>query len=217
MTKEQVISAIARTGIVPVVRAASPDEARRAIDALCEGGIDTVEVTLTVPGAFELIADLAAAAADVLIGAGTVLTADDAHRSIDAGARFVVSPATSFEVIEYCRARSVVVIPGTLTPTEIVTALAAGADAVKVFPVGAMGGADYIRSLRAPLPDVKVMATGGVTVETAGEYLRAGAFAVGLGSDLVDLNAIRSGSPQKLTETARRALGLAAEARSQNV
>ena len=213
MTKEETISRISRTGVLPVVRAGSADHARGAIDAICEGGIDTVEITLTIPNAVALIAQLTRELPDVLIGAGTVMSADDARRCIDAGATFIISPATVPEVIRVCVANETLVMPGVLTPTEIATALDLGVYVVKVFPVSAVGGADYIRSLRAPFPDLNVVPTGGITVHTAGEYITAGAIAVGLGSDLVDLSAIREGRASDVTAAARRVLNMIVEAR----
>ncbi|HMU33540.1 MAG TPA: bifunctional 4-hydroxy-2-oxoglutarate aldolase/2-dehydro-3-deoxy-phosphogluconate aldolase [Pyrinomonadaceae bacterium] len=213
MTKEETISRISRTGVLPVVRAGSADHARGAIDAICEGGIDTVEITLTIPNAVALIAQLTRELPDVLIGAGTVMSADDARRCIDAGATFIISPATVPEVIRVCAENETLVMPGVLTPTEIARALDLGVDVVKVFPVSAVGGADYIRSLRAPFPDLNVVPTGGITVHTAGEYITAGAIAVGLGSDLVDLSAIREGRASDVTAAARRVLNMIVEAR----
>ncbi|KXK06978.1 MAG: 2-dehydro-3-deoxyphosphogluconate aldolase [Acidobacteria bacterium OLB17] len=213
MTKEEVIFRISASGIIPVIRAASANEARRAIDAIYEGGIDTIEVTLTVPDAVDLIETLCSSVPEVLIGAGTVLTPEDAGRCIDAGARFIISPSTNFDVIRICNERQTVVMPGALTPTEVVSAVDSGADVVKVFPVGAVGGARYIRSLRAPLPNIRFVPTGGVTIETAPEFITAGALAVGLGSDLVDLEAIRGGRAYEVTANAKRAKGLVAEAR----
>jgi len=215
MTKDQVISRISKTGILPVIRASSADEARRAIDAICEGGIDTIEVTLTIPNAVDLIETLTRELPNVLIGAGTVLSADDAQRCIDAGARFIISPATDLDVIRTCNENKTVVMPGSLTPTEIVAAIAAGADVVKVFPVSALGGVDYIRMLKGPFPALKVVPTGGITIDTAASFIKAGCLAVGLGSDLVDLAAIREGRAQEVTATARRVLNSIAEARAE--
>ncbi|MCE7961843.1 MAG: bifunctional 4-hydroxy-2-oxoglutarate aldolase/2-dehydro-3-deoxy-phosphogluconate aldolase [Acidobacteria bacterium ACB1] len=214
MTKDDVISRISRTGILPVIRAASSDEARRAIDAICAGGIDTIEVTLTIPNAVTLIETLTQELPAVLFGAGTVLTADDAKGCIDAGAKFIISPATDRDMIRTCNENETVVMPGALTPTEIVGAIAAGADVVKVFPVGALGGVNYIRSLLAPLPDLKLVPTGGITIDTAASFIKAGCLAVGLGSDLVDLAAIREGRAHEVTATARRVLNSIAEARA---
>lgn len=215
MTKDQVISRISKSGILPVIRASSADEALRAIDAICEGGIDTIEVTLTIPNAVDLIETLTRELPNVLIGAGTVLSADDAQRCIDAGARFIISPATDLDVIRTCNENKTVVMPGALTPTEIIAAIAAGADVVKVFPVSALGGVDYIRSLKGPFPALKVVPTGGITIDTAAGFIKAGCLAVGLGSDLVDLAAIREGRAQEVTATARRVLNSIAEARAE--
>ncbi|MBV6496859.1 MAG: 2-dehydro-3-deoxyphosphogluconate aldolase [Acidobacteria bacterium] len=214
MTKDDVISRISRTGILPVIRAASSDEARRAIDAICAGGIDTIEVTLTIPNAVTLIETLTQELPAVLFGAGTVLTADDAKGCIDAGAKFIISPATDRDMIRTCNENETVVMPGALTPTEIVGAIAAGADVVKVFPVGALGGVNYIRSLLAPLPDLKLVPTGGITIDTAASFIKAGCLAVGLGSDLVDLAAIRAGRADEVAATARCVLNSIAEART---
>lgn len=213
MTKEEVILRVSSTGILPVVRAASADEARRAIDAICDGGIDTVEVTLTIPNAIELLGTLSKDLPDILFGAGTVLTANDAQRCIDVGARFIISPSTDFDVIRVCNENETVVMPGALTPTEIAKAVDAGADVVKIFPVGAVGGISYIRSLRAPFPDLKFVPTGGITVETAASFIKAGALAVGLGSDLVDLAAVREGRVDQVAKTARRVLDSITEIR----
>ena len=213
MTKEETISRISRTGVLPVVRAGSADAAHRAIEAVCKGGIDTIEVTLTVPNAVDLLAKLVREMPNVLFGAGTVMSADDAQRCIDAGATFIISPATIPEIIRVCIANKTLVMPGVLTPTEIATALSVGAEVVKVFPVGAVGGADYIRSLRAPFPDLKVVPTGGINIDTASDHIRAGAMAVGVGSDLVDLKAIEQGRASEVTERARRVLDAIAETR----
>lgn len=213
MTKAETISRISRTGVLPVVRAGSAEDARGAIDAICEGGIDTVEITLTIPNAVALIAQLARERPNVLVGAGTVMSAVDAQRCIDAGATFIISPATVPEVIRVCAENETLVIPGVLTPTEITTALELGVDVVKVFPVSAVGGADYIRSLRAPFPDLKLVPTGGITTHTVGEYITAGVMAVGLGSDLVDLSAIRDRRASDVTAAARRVLNTIVEAR----
>jgi len=215
MTKDQVISRISKTGILPVIRASSADEAWRAIGAISEGGIDTIEVTLTIPNAVDLIETLTRELPNVLFGAGTVLSADDAQRCIDAGARFIISPATDLDVIRTCNENETVVMPGALTPTEIIAAIAAGADVVKVFPVSALGGVDYIRSLKGPFPALKVVPTGGITIDTAAGFIKAGCLAVGLGSDLVDLAAIREGRAQEVTATARRVLNSIAKARAE--
>lgn len=205
---------ILATGIIPVVRAPSKDLAARAIDAILAGGIDIVEVTMTVPGALELMGTLSARFGDdVVVGAGTVLDAQTARECIDAGAGFVVSPILDVATIEACRARGAVVLPGALTPTEVVRAIQAGADLVKVFPCGALGGASYVRALKAPLPEARLVPTGGVSLETVGDFIRAGASAVGVGADLVDLVRIKEGRDATVTESARKYIEAIAAAR----
>lgn len=215
MNKDEIIQRITRGGVLPVIRAESPEEARGVIAAVRAGGIDVIEVTMTVPGAVELIRELSAEYGDeVLIGAGTVLDPDTAAACIDAGAKFIISPALNLETIAYCRERDVVVMPGALTPTEVVTAWNAGADFVKVFPAGSMGGASYLKSLKAPLPHIKLIPTGGVSQATAADFIRAGASAIGVGADLVDLKAIREGRGSEIAENARKYLEIVREARA---
>lgn len=204
MNKSEVLKRITEIGIVPVVRAASADEAMRAIDALQEGGISVLEITMTVPGAVAVIEELAKRFGnDVTVGAGTVLEAETARACMLAGAQFIVSPSLNLKTIEICQRYSIAVLPGALTPTEVVTAWQAGADAVKIFPCGAVGGPKYLKALKAPLPQVELIPTGGVTLQTAGEFIRAGAWALGVGADLVSTQAIRDGQPEKVTEAAR--------------
>ena len=186
-----------------MIRAASADEAAQLIEHIIAGGINVIEITLTVPGAFDLIAT-AVKKFDAVIGAGTVMNAEDAQRCIDSGAKFIVSPVLNFETIELCSKLGVAVLPGALTPTEVVNAWNAGADIVKVFPAGAMGGASYLRSLKAPLPQIKLIPTGGVTLANAADLIKAGAEAVGVGADLADVKALRSGKSESITETARK-------------
>ena len=207
MDKNNVMTKIVETGVVPVIRANSSDEARRAIDTIKEGGIDVFEVTMTVPDAVKLIETLVAEYGnDALIGAGTVLNVDAAKDCIDAGAKFIISPALNFDTIKFCRDREIVVMPGALTPTEIVNAWNAGADFVKIFPAGALGGANYLKSLKAPLPHVRMIPTGGVSLENAAEFIKAGAQAVGVGADLVDLQALKDGKDAAISEKARQYL-----------
>jgi len=204
MDKLKVRERIIEIGVVPVVRAASAREARIAADAVCEGGIPIVEITMTVPGAVQVIETLSARYGnEAIIGAGTVLDPESARASIRAGAQFIVSPALNLETIACCHELDVAVMPGALTPTEIVMAWNAGADLVKVFPAGAMGGASYIKSLKAPLPQIDLVPTGGVTLATAASFIEAGAAAIGVGADLVNVKAIRAGQPEKVTEAAR--------------
>ena len=212
MSKEDVIARIVSGGVIPVIRASSKEEALAVIAAIAAGGITTIEVTLTVPNAVELIAELAPRD-DLLIGAGSVLDPESARECITAGAEFIVSPATNFDTILYCNDAEIAVMPGALTPTEIANAWDAGADFVKVFPADSMGGAKYLRSLLAPMPHLKLIPTGGVNQDTAADFIRAGAQAIGVGSDLVDLKAIREGRASEITAAARRYLEIAAEAR----
>jgi 2-dehydro-3-deoxyphosphogluconate aldolase/(4S)-4-hydroxy-2-oxoglutarate aldolase len=215
MNKEQVLGTIREVGIVPVVRAESADEAARAIDAIRAGGVPVIEITLTVPGAIRLIDDLARRFGDdAVVGAGTVLDPETARACILAGARFVVSPSLNRDTIACCRRYGVPVMPGALTPTEVVTAWEAGADLVKVFPCSALGGASYIKALKAPLPQIDLVPTGGVNLQTAADFIKAGAAALGLGADLVDLKALREGKAQEITERARRLVEIVRTARA---
>lgn len=214
MDKVEIIKQIEDTGIIPVVRAASSDEAMRAIDAIKEGGINVLEITMTVPGAVKVIEEVSAKyGTDALVGAGTVLDPETAQGCIDAGARFVVSPALNLETIALCRRLDVPVMPGALSPTEVVTAWNAGADLVKVFPCGSVGGASYIKNLKGPLPQIKMIPTGGVSLATAADFIKAGASALGVGTDLVDIKAIRAGDAHVVTERARQFLAIVREAR----
>ena len=200
--------------MIPVVRAKTADEAMRAIDAISEGGISVLEITMTVPGALKLIEQVASRyGKDALVGAGTVLDPETATACVSAGAQFVVSPALNVETIECCKRLGVAIMPGALTPTEVVQAWNAGADFVKVFPAGAVGGANYLKALKAPLPHVELVPTGGVTINTAGDFIRAGAAALGVGSDLVDLNAIREGQAALITDRAKQFINIVREAR----
>lgn len=209
-----VLERIRDIGIVPVVRATSADEALAAVEAIRAGGIPILEITLTVPGALQIIADLTRRLGDeALIGAGTVLDAETAKACVDAGARFVVSPSLDIPTIETCRRLGVAVFPGAMTPTEIVTAWKAGAHAVKVFPANALGGPTYLKSVKAPLPQIELLPTGGVSLKNVADFIAAGAFAVGVGADLVDLAALRRGEATTITEKARQYVAAVAAAR----
>ena len=214
MTKQKVLGRIAEIGVVPVVRAPSPHDALRAMDAICEGGVTVLEITMTVPGAIGVIETAVSRGHDVIVGAGTVLDAETARVCIDAGAQFVVSPSLDLATIDCCAKASIAVLPGALTPTEIVTAWRAGADVVKVFPCGSVGGASYLKALKAPLPQIPLMPTGGVSINTAADFIKAGAFALGVGSDLVDIDAIARGNAKLVTERARMYVHLVREART---
>lgn len=210
-----VMQRIREVGLVPVVRAASADEAFAAVEAIRAGGIPILEITLTVPGAIGMIHQLTKRLGDeALIGAGTVLDAGTAQQCIDAGARFIVSPALDIPTIQLCRRLDVPVFPGALTPTEVVTAWRAGANAVKVFPANAVGGASYLKSLKAPLPQIELLPTGGVNLKTVADFIAAGAFALGVGADLVDLAALRRGEAASITEKARQYVAAVAAARA---
>jgi 2-dehydro-3-deoxyphosphogluconate aldolase / (4S)-4-hydroxy-2-oxoglutarate aldolase len=215
MNRHDVLKSIEEVGVVPVVRASSAEEAMQVIEAIRAGGVPVLEITMTVPRAVRVIEQVADRYGDeVVVGAGTVLDAETARACILAGATFVVSPSLNLATIEMCKRYSVVVTPGALTPTEVVTAWQAGADAVKIFPCSAMGGAKYLKSLKAPLPQVEMIPTGGVSLTTAAEFIQAGAFALGVGADLVDTKAIRAGQPEKVTEAARAYVAAVREARA---
>src|ERR1700748_3847131 len=201
MEKIAVLKALREIGLVPVLRAESVEKAMALADAIAAGGVTVLEVTMTVPGAIRVMRRLAAERPDILIGAGTVLDSETARMCILEGAQFVVSPALNLKTIEMCHRYGIAVLPGALTPTEIVTAWEAGADVVKVFPASALGGAKYLKSVKGPLPQVEMIPTGGVSLATAREFLEAGAFALGVGSDLVAVKAIAAGKPEVVTAT----------------
>lgn len=214
MNKTEVLNRIHETGLIPVVRAESAELAVQAVAAIKAGGIHVLEVTMTVPGAVGVIKELTNMfGAETVVGAGTVLDPETAKQCIEAGAQFVVSPALNEDTIAFCRNHEIAVFPGALTPTEVVRAWNAGADAVKIFPASAVGGASYLKSLKAPLPQVELIPTGGVSLATAAGFIAAGAFALGVGADLVDVKAIRSGNAQKVTDAARAYLAVVSEAR----
>jgi 2-dehydro-3-deoxyphosphogluconate aldolase/(4S)-4-hydroxy-2-oxoglutarate aldolase len=214
MSKAETIKRIEDIGIIPVVRAASSEEAMKAIDAIKEGGVSVLEITMTVPGAIGVIADVVKRyGSEALVGAGTVLDPETARACIDAGAQFIVSPALNLATISACNELDIPVMPGALSPTEVLTAWNAGADLVKVFPASAVGGAAYIKNLKAPLPHIKLIPTGGVSLTTAADFIRAGANALGVGTDLVDVKAIRAGNAGLVTERARQFVRIVAEAR----
>jgi 2-dehydro-3-deoxyphosphogluconate aldolase/(4S)-4-hydroxy-2-oxoglutarate aldolase len=200
-TTQQVLE---RVGLIPVVRAQSVEQAHALVEALIAGGLTVMEVTMTVPGAVDLLERLSREyGSGLLLGAGTVLTAEDAERTIDAGAEFVVSPSFHPEVVAKTKELGKISIPGALTPTEVITAYRAGADYVKIFPCSAVGGASYLKAILAAYPYLSLIPTGGVTVQTAQSFLRAGAKALGVGSDLVNLAAIDEGKPWIVTESAK--------------
>lgn len=208
---------IEATGLVPAVRTSSAEEAVRAVEALREGGIAILEITMTVPGALGVIQDIAKRfESEVIVGAGTVLDPETARSCILAGARFIVAPSLNVDTISACHRYDIPIVPGALTPTEIETAWTAGADCVKVFPVSAVGGAAYIKAVKAPLLRVQLMPMGGVSLESVGDYIRAGATALGVGSDLVDVQALREKREDQITQRARQYLQAVQHARARN-
>jgi 2-dehydro-3-deoxyphosphogluconate aldolase/(4S)-4-hydroxy-2-oxoglutarate aldolase len=215
MKRDEVIRKIKEIGVVPVVRANSAEEAMEAVEAIKAGGVPILEITMTVPGAVKVIEQLSDNFGDeIVLGAGTVIDPETARACILAGATFVVSPALNVKTIELCRRYSIPICPGALTPTEVVTAWQAGADFVKVFPCSAMGGASYIKGLKAPLPQVDLIPTGGVNLNTAADFIKAGSSALGIGADLVDLKALRAGNAQKITDAAIQFVQIVKDARA---
>jgi len=217
MDKQPVRDQILQIGVVPVVRAASGAEARLAAQAVCDGGIPIVEITMTVPGAVDVIRELRRSApASVLIGAGTVLDAEAARRCLDAGAQFLVSPGLNLPTIEFAARSGILMLAGALTPTEVVTAWNAGSDFVKVFPCGQVGGAKYIKALKGPLPQIPLVPTGGVNLNTAAEFIEAGAAALGIGGELVQADALKSGKAEVIVENARKFVAIVKQARERS-
>jgi 2-dehydro-3-deoxyphosphogluconate aldolase / (4S)-4-hydroxy-2-oxoglutarate aldolase len=203
-----------RVGLIPVLRAKNAAQGRAVVNALIAGGITVVEVTMTIPGAVDLLKELKLEyGSRLLLGAGTVITPEQCQSTIDAGAEFVVSPSFHPAVIEVTKRNKKVSCPGALTPTEAITAWEAGADYVKIFPCSALGGASYLRALLAPFPYLKIIPTGGVTLHTAQSFIKAGASALGVGNDLVNLAAIEAGKPEVITEVAKAYMKIVAEAR----
>jgi 2-dehydro-3-deoxyphosphogluconate aldolase / (4S)-4-hydroxy-2-oxoglutarate aldolase len=215
MTATDTIRRIAEIGIVPVVRAGSVEEARRAVEAIRTGGIPVVEITMTVPNAPAMIREVVQQYGDrVLTGAGTVINATQAQKCLDAGAEFLVSPGLSVAVLRVAAARGKLAIAGALTPTEVMAALEEGVTLIKIFPCGSVGGAKYLKSLRAPFPQCGFIPTGGVNLANAAEYLAAGAFALGIGADLVDLAALGRNDTQKIVEGAKALVEAVKQARA---
>jgi 2-dehydro-3-deoxyphosphogluconate aldolase / (4S)-4-hydroxy-2-oxoglutarate aldolase len=217
MHKADVLAKIRATGIIPILRMSSSSYAMAMAEALHSAQINVVEIPLSVPDAVGVISSLVKRFDDkVLVGAGTVLDVDAASTVIAAGASFVLSPSLDVEVVEHCNASDVAVFPGALTPTEIVAASQAGADMVKVFPCSSLGGPSYIKALRAlnaPLGQIDLLPTGGVTLQNAGAFIEAGAAVLGVGSDLIDLSALREGRLDRIADRARLFMELVRDAR----
>jgi len=214
MTKEEVRASIGEIGIVPSIRVSSSDDALFAAEAVAGAGIPIVEVTMTVPGALKVIAALVRSSPSLLVGAGTILDVEAARHCLDAGAQFLTSTGFERELVDFAVREGIAVFPGALTPTEIIAAWKAGADFVKVFPCAQVGGPSYIRSLRRPLPQVPLIAAGGVNQQNAGEFIQAGADALGIGGHLIPQQAIELRQPHRIQELARRFSGIVKTARN---
>jgi 2-dehydro-3-deoxyphosphogluconate aldolase/(4S)-4-hydroxy-2-oxoglutarate aldolase len=202
MSRQTTLQRILDGGIVAVVRSESPDRLVEVVRALAEGGVTSAEITLTVPDAIEVIRQVRKALGDsIVLGAGSVLDPETARAALMAGAEYIVSPSTNLDVIRLCKRYGKAAMPGAFTPTEVVTAWEAGADVVKIFPSD-LGGPSYIRALRAPLPQIRMMPTGGVDLSTAEAFLKAGACCLGVGSSLVETKAVASGDFGRLRDLA---------------
>jgi 2-dehydro-3-deoxyphosphogluconate aldolase/(4S)-4-hydroxy-2-oxoglutarate aldolase len=214
LSKSEVLQWIQEVGLIPIVRVDSTDLARRAVAAIHKGEVSIVEITMTVPGAVRVIEELSAEMGEqTLIGAGTVLDPKKAKECIKAGAQFIVSPSLNANTIACCNDEGVVVLPGGMTPTEIVSAWSLGADMVKIFPAGEIGGPRFIKALKGPLPHIKMIPTGGITLATARAFLEAGSDALGIGSDMVDVAALRQGKDAVVTEKARQFIEIVRQVR----
>ena len=215
-SKEKALSHLRAVGLIPIVRAPSPEEALRAAEAIIAGGIDIAEITMTVPNAIRVMERVAEKFGEkVLLGAGTILDPESCRAALLAGAEFIVTPSLDVRVVEAAHRYSKACIPGALTPTEVVTAWQAGADMVKIFPAGPVGGAQYIKALRGPFPHIDFVPTGGVNLQTTPEFIKAGAAAVAVGGELVELKALREGKLEVVTANARKFVEAVRSARQQ--
>jgi 2-dehydro-3-deoxyphosphogluconate aldolase/(4S)-4-hydroxy-2-oxoglutarate aldolase len=215
MKREEVRARLEEIGIVPAVRFRSAEDARFATQAISHGGIPIVEITMTVPGAIELIADLARNSPEVIVGAGTIFDTETARRCLDAGAKFLTSPGLDVQLVEFAIKKEIVVLAGALTPTEVTMAWKAGADFVKIFPCSQVGGDNYIKALKGPFRQVPLIAAGGVNQVTAANFILAGAAAIGVGGELVPEEAIRLRQEERIHELARRFVRFVSKARAQ--
>jgi 2-dehydro-3-deoxyphosphogluconate aldolase/(4S)-4-hydroxy-2-oxoglutarate aldolase len=216
MNSREILAFITEVGIVPVVRTSSADAAVQAVEALYNGGVRAAEITMTVPGAVGALEKVAAKfGGKIMLGAGTVLDPETARICMLAGAQFFVTPSLRLSTIEMVKRYSKVICPGALTPTEVLTAWEAGADVVKIFPCGNVGGPKYIKALKGPFPQIEMIPTGGVNLETAGDFLKAGACAIAVGGELVDAKSIAEGRYDVIEERARQYLAVVAKARSE--
>lgn len=208
MNKQEIRARIEEIGIVPAIRVKAPEHARFAVEAVNRAGIPIAEITMTVPNAIDLISHLARTLPEMIVGAGTVLDTETASRCVDAGARFLTSPGLVMEVVEFAVKKDVVVFPGALTPTEVIAAWKAGADFVKIYPCAEVGGHIYIRALKVPLPQVSLIASGGVNQQSAANFIRAGATALGIGGELIPPEALLRRQEAQINELARRFLAM---------
>jgi 2-dehydro-3-deoxyphosphogluconate aldolase / (4S)-4-hydroxy-2-oxoglutarate aldolase len=215
MKKEEVCGLIRDVGIIPAIRVSSSEDAHFAAEAVTHGGIPVVEITLTVPGAVELIEHLVRHHSKMMVGAGTVLDTETARRCIDAGASFITAPGFDRAIVEFAAKQNMCVLPGALTPTEVVTAWQAGSDFVKVFPCAQVGGDRYIKALKVSLPQIPLIAAGGVNQQTAAGFILAGATAIGVGTELISTESIALRQPKRIRELSRRFLGFVKQARAQ--
>jgi 2-dehydro-3-deoxyphosphogluconate aldolase / (4S)-4-hydroxy-2-oxoglutarate aldolase len=216
MTQKEILALLTEVGIVPVVRTNSAEAAVKAVEAMYNGGIRAAEITMTVPGAVKALEQVADRFGDkIVLGAGTVLDPETARICMLAGAQFFVTPALKLATIEMAKRYSKVICPGALTPTEVLTAWEAGADVVKVFPCGNVGGAKYIKALKGPFPQIEMIPTGGVNLETAGDFLKAGACAVAVGGELVDAKSIKEGRYDVIEARAKQYLEAVRKARAE--
>jgi 2-dehydro-3-deoxyphosphogluconate aldolase / (4S)-4-hydroxy-2-oxoglutarate aldolase len=213
MNKQEVRARIEEIGIIPAVRAASNEDASFAAEAVASGGIPIVEITLTTPGAIDLISHLAKFHSNVLVGAGTILDSETAKRCLDAGAQFLTDPCLDLKLIELALRQDVVVLAGALTPTEVLTAWKAGSDFVKVFPCAQVGGDAYIRALKGPFPNIPLVAAGGVNQQTATNFILAGASALGIGGELIPRTAVIRRQAEQVRELSKRFMRLVKAAR----
>jgi 2-dehydro-3-deoxyphosphogluconate aldolase/(4S)-4-hydroxy-2-oxoglutarate aldolase len=214
MIREEVQARIEEIGVIPAVRVASAEEAVFAAQSVFRGGIGVVELTMTIPGAFDAMAELARTTPDLMVGAGTVLDLNTARRCLDTGAAFLTSPALDLRIVEFGATQNVLVIPGALTPTEVASAGTAGVGLIKIFPCAPLGGPGYIKALKAPFPHLALIASGGVNQQTARDFIRAGAVALGIGENLIPPDAVRGKNEKWIRELCARFLGTIKEARA---
>jgi 2-dehydro-3-deoxyphosphogluconate aldolase/(4S)-4-hydroxy-2-oxoglutarate aldolase len=212
--KEEVLAKIHQVGVMPGIRTSSAEDGRFAADAIAKGGIPIVEITMTVPGAVNVISDLVRSSPNLIVGAGTVLDLETARQCLDAGAGFLTSPGLDLKIIEFAVKENVLVIAGAMTPTEVITAWQAGSELVKIFPCAPIGGPAYIKALRGPFPQVPMIAAGGVNQETAADFILAGAAALGIGGRLMPKTAVEQRQPERISELARRFLRIVQIARN---